>query len=301
MDRNSVIKIIGNVWQNLVSHERLLIVEIAQNVLVSVIEEELIDSGLVDAFRAQLVYEFCERRMVSSAFEMPLRRTSEGIGLWIEDLMFIFARETDGVGILCQEKPEIVHPVMISIGGPSGAGKTTVVRRMRSRLGDVMMVHPAFTTRPKRNDEAEGVDYYFVNAVSLEQARQDRRYTGFVEARGNWYWINPSGLLKSLWSNPDKIHVFLNSQRHEFEYRKKMFPKLRWVWLDADLPDLEVRLRARGDDNVEESMAHNRNLRRQQIDDLVDLKIATQTSNLNAVVEEVITYCNLLATERSMT
>lgn len=199
-----------------------------------------------------------------------------------------------------ETKPQIIEPIVLSIGGPSGVGKTTIIRRMRSRMGEDIMLHPAFTTRPKREGEVEGVDYFFRTESDLMLSRSDPRYSGFVEARGNWYWVSISYLLRRILDNPKKIHVLFNSQRAEIEYRRKLFPKLQWIWLDANLADLELRLRARGDENVAQSMAHNRKLQRQYIDDLVDLKIFTQNGELDVAVEEIAAFCGRLKHQRGI-
>jgi guanylate kinase len=52
--------------------------------------------------------------------------------------------------------------LMLVLSSPSGAGKTTLSRRLlESDSGIVMSV--SATTRPKRPNEAEGRDYYFVS------------------------------------------------------------------------------------------------------------------------------------------
>jgi guanylate kinase len=52
------------------------------------------------------------------------------------------------------------EPLLIVISGPSGVGKDSVVKRMASRKLPIHFVVTA-TTRPPREDEIHGVDYYF--------------------------------------------------------------------------------------------------------------------------------------------
>lgn len=289
--------VIEKIWQKIHSDRPFNLVSQSDNSFIYSTAQEAIASELVDALWARLVTDLCERDLVHDAFSVPFRRFPEYAVMWVDDRMIVFTEHTD-IAYPRLEPPKILHPVMISIGGPSGAGKTTVVRRMKARLQEQMMTHPAFTTRPQRDNETEGVDYYFRDLDELNRARQDPRYTGFVEARENWYWINPSELLQRIWENPDKIHVLLNSQRDEFLLRKKLFSQLQWVWLDADPANLEQRLRNRGDANIEESLAHNARLRQQYSDDLVNLRVITRSGELDAAVDEVITFCFKLQDER---
>lgn len=50
--------------------------------------------------------------------------------------------------------------------GPSGVGKTTIVRAVKSRLDGVFSV--SATTRPRTDQEREGVDYFFVTEESFQ-------------------------------------------------------------------------------------------------------------------------------------
>jgi guanylate kinase len=55
------------------------------------------------------------------------------------------------------------QPLLIVISGPSGAGKDTVLLRMKERKLDFHFVVTA-TTRPPRPNEIEGVDYFFISS-----------------------------------------------------------------------------------------------------------------------------------------
>ena len=54
-----------------------------------------------------------------------------------------------------------VYPVLMVISGPSAAGKDAVIKRMREQGHDFHFVVTT-TSRPRRDGEVEGVDYYFV-------------------------------------------------------------------------------------------------------------------------------------------
>jgi len=58
-------------------------------------------------------------------------------------------------------------PLLIVISGPSGVGKDTVVHRMRERRLPFRFVVTA-TSRPRRDDETDGVDYVFLTREEFE-------------------------------------------------------------------------------------------------------------------------------------
>lgn len=94
---------------------------------------------------------------------------------------------------------------MILFTAPSGAGKTTLVRYLLSRY-DFLDFSISATTRPKREHEVDGKDYYF---LSKEEFQEKVDNGDFIE----WetYAENCYGTLKSeidrLWAEK-KVIVF---------------------------------------------------------------------------------------------
>ncbi|RPH67145.1 MAG: guanylate kinase [Burkholderiales bacterium] len=72
------------------------------------------------------------------------------------------------------------------VSAPSGAGKTTLVRAL---LADapLMQLSVSFTTRPPRPGEADGRDYFFVDADDFERRRDAGEFLEWAEVHGNLY------------------------------------------------------------------------------------------------------------------
>jgi guanylate kinase len=60
------------------------------------------------------------------------------------------------------------HPLLIVISGPSGVGKDSVLQLMRARELPLHFVVTA-TSRPQREGEIQGVDYFFVTKAEFEK------------------------------------------------------------------------------------------------------------------------------------
>ena len=76
--------------------------------------------------------------------------------------------------------------LLLVMTGPSGAGKTTLSRRVLADQPD-MAFSVSYTTRPGRDGEVDGVDYHFVPAADF-QARLDRReFLEHARVHGNLY------------------------------------------------------------------------------------------------------------------
>lgn len=58
-------------------------------------------------------------------------------------------------------------PLLIVISGPSGVGKDSVIQRMKE-IGAPFHFIITATTRPKRSDEVDGLDYFFVSRDEFE-------------------------------------------------------------------------------------------------------------------------------------
>ncbi|HKY32646.1 MAG TPA: guanylate kinase [Candidatus Polarisedimenticolia bacterium] len=59
-------------------------------------------------------------------------------------------------------------PDLFVVSGPSGAGKTSLIRSLLGSLGHLSF-SVSYTTRPRRQSEHEGVDYHFVDEEAFER------------------------------------------------------------------------------------------------------------------------------------
>ncbi|AKL73325.1 guanylate kinase [Actinobacteria bacterium IMCC26256] len=81
---------------------------------------------------------------------------------------------------------------LIVIAGPSGVGKGTVVRALVAR-DPSLWVSVSAATRPKRAEEVEGVDYFFMTRKEFQRIRKE---DGFLE------WFEVYGDLKGTPTQP---------------------------------------------------------------------------------------------------
>jgi len=72
------------------------------------------------------------------------------------------------------------------ISAPSGAGKTTLVRRVMEQLPNLHF-SVSYTTRPPRANEREGEDYHFVSPAAFEEMVERDEFLEWAEVLGNRY------------------------------------------------------------------------------------------------------------------
>jgi len=76
--------------------------------------------------------------------------------------------------------------LLLVISGPSGVGKTTITHHVEQRLGGTFSV--SVTTRPKSEQDTEGVDYFFVDEPTFKQRRDQGELLEAAEVYpGRWY------------------------------------------------------------------------------------------------------------------
>jgi len=76
---------------------------------------------------------------------------------------------------------------LVVISGPSGVGKTTILRLL---LADLPHLIPSVsaTTRPPRVGEQNGVDYHFIPAEEFERRRAAGDFLECCQVYGRQYW-----------------------------------------------------------------------------------------------------------------
>jgi len=76
---------------------------------------------------------------------------------------------------------------LVVISGPSGVGKTTILRRL---LADLPHLIPSVsaTTRPPRVGEHNGVDYHFIAAEEFERRRTAGDFLECCQVYGRQHW-----------------------------------------------------------------------------------------------------------------
>ena len=105
-----------------------------------------------------------------------------------------------------QLRDEARKPLMIL--GPSAVGKDTMINRLKKKYPNVVNKLPSYTTRPKREGEIEGVDYYFVTKEEFQIMRDKGCLFGIQEYNKNYYASNRDKL-KEVMANKNRI-IILN-------------------------------------------------------------------------------------------
>jgi guanylate kinase len=95
-------------------------------------------------------------------------------------------------------------PLLVLISAPSGGGKTTLCQQLLVARPQMTRAVTC-TTRPPREGERDGVDYYFLDATSFLKRLQAGNFLEHATVYGNSYGILKSELLGKLREGKDVL------------------------------------------------------------------------------------------------
>lgn len=100
----------------------------------------------------------------------------------------------------------IIHPapLLVVISGPSGVGKDAVVKALQNRSNSYHFV-VTVTSRPPREKEVEGVDYFFVSSNQFEEMIRQDAFVEHAVVYGEYKGIPKSQIRDALASQRDVI------------------------------------------------------------------------------------------------
>jgi len=132
------------------------------------------------------------------------------------------------------------------IAAPSGAGKTSLVKALVENNSH-LNVAISHTTRPKRPDEQDGINYHFVSAASFASMRQTGEFVEYAEVFDNLYGTSWSAIQSILDTGKD---IILEIDWQGANQILKVIPDCISIFiLPPSLETLQARLQHRGQDN----------------------------------------------------
>jgi len=139
--------------------------------------------------------------------------------------------------------------VLFVLSSPSGAGKTTISKKMLQQDPDIALSISA-TTRPPRPGEKDGVDYHFVDVDTFKQMAADGEFLEWAHVFGHRYGT-PRARVEELLDAGKDVLFDIDWQGAQQLYQEAGPDVVRVFVLPPTMDELERRLRARNTDSDE--------------------------------------------------
>ncbi len=140
--------------------------------------------------------------------------------------------------------------LMLVLSSPSGAGKTTISRRLLACEPELQM-SVSVTTRPRRPGEAAGVDYHFLNKTEFDLRINRQELLEWAKVFGHYYDTPRAPVEAALAAGRDVL--FDIDWQGTQQLAERAAEDLVSVFiLPPSTRELEQRLRRRAQDSAEE-------------------------------------------------
>jgi len=137
---------------------------------------------------------------------------------------------------------------LIVVSGPSGVGKSTVLKQVMAQCPNIQFSVSA-TTRPIRPGEVNGVNYYFVDHIEFEKLIQDDMLLEYAEYVGNYYGTPEAPINEAITEGKD---ILLDIEvQGALNVKKRRKDALLIFLVAPSFSELEKRLLGRGDTSEE--------------------------------------------------
>jgi len=139
--------------------------------------------------------------------------------------------------------------ILLIVSSPSGAGKTTLTRRLLQEFSEFRF-SVSHTTRQPRANEVDGQDYYFVDEKAFRDIIDENGFAEWAEVHGNLYGTSVTEI--ALARAAGKSGVLFDVDYQGARQIKEKFPHAVGVFiLPPSMEELRRRLDGRGSDDAD--------------------------------------------------
>ena len=136
--------------------------------------------------------------------------------------------------------------LLIILSSPSGAGKSTMTKRLRAWDPSIRFSVSA-TTRAPRPGEEDGREYYFRSREAFEQMVATGEMLEHAEVFGNFYGSPKGPVVANMEGGVDTL---FDIDWQGAQQIRQLIPSAQWIFIfPPSIDALELRLRKRGQDD----------------------------------------------------
>jgi guanylate kinase len=138
--------------------------------------------------------------------------------------------------------------MMLILSSPSGAGKTTLTKKIQQKYPN-FKISVSHTTRKPRSNEIEQIDYFFISHKEFEEKISNNEFYEYAKIFDNFYGTSRNSVNELLKKN-DNILFDIDWQGTQQLSKFKELKLVKIFLLPPDKKELKNRLVQRNQDNI---------------------------------------------------
>ena len=185
--------------------------------------------------------------------------------------------------------------LLIVVSSPSGAGKTSVCRKILEN-NDSIQISISATTRKPRKNEVDGIDYNFISRDDFQNKIKNNEFLEYAEVFDNFYGSLIEDVAKITKSKKDVLFD-IDWQGTQQLYQSKPSNLVSIFILPPSKDEIEKRLRQRKADSGDDESTINKRMSKfnDEISHWVEYDYVVINNNLETCVDEIL---NIIHVER---
>ncbi len=182
-------------------------------------------------------------------------------------------------------RPEPVEErgLLFIVSAPSGAGKTTLVERLVEQT-PLLKMSRSYTSRPMREGETDGVDYYFVTRPRFQSMIDSGEFLEWADVFGNLYGTCAAETEQHLNSGVDVVLVI--DVQGARKVRARRVEATTVFVMPPSFDVLERRLRGRSKDS-EQEIQRRLSVAREEVAAFVEYDFLVVNDELTGAVDRL--------------
>lgn len=138
--------------------------------------------------------------------------------------------------------------ILFVLSSPSGGGKSSLARALLN-IEPNLILSISITTRPKRNDEVDGVDYYFKSVAEFERLISDDLIFEYTKIYNHYYGTLKASIMNAVSKN---ISILFDINSNGMNSLKSFKNMVSVFLIPPSIQVLRQRLVKRGQDTLKE-------------------------------------------------
>lgn len=145
----------------------------------------------------------------------------------------------------------MAEPAPLVICGPSGVGKSVLIKKLQEVFPEKFGFSVSHTTRGPRPGEEDGKDYHFTDLRRMETAVSEGEFVEHAHVHGNMYGTSKSAV-EAVRQEGQVCILDIDVQGAKSIHEQQAWPGTKFVFISPpSLAELERRLRGRGTETEE--------------------------------------------------